>query len=68
MSFHVKIETECIVQMFSYLTYGWMQGSACAGVDDGMIALLLMTLRMYPTSGYKYIREPETEISCAGSR
>jgi len=27
------------------------------GVDDGMIALLLMALRMYPTSGYKYIRE-----------
>ena len=39
--------------------------TTCAGVDDGMIALLLMALRMYPTSGYKYIREPPAEMCCA---
>ena len=39
--------------------------TTCAGVDDGMTSLLLMALRMYPTSGYKYIREPLAKICCA---
>ena len=39
--------------------------TTCPGVDDGMTSLLLMALRMYPTSGYKYIREPLAKICCA---